>query len=148
MKFSVFILLSAGIAISNCSAPQPVTDAQAIEQLRNFYVYYLTESGQIGKEHYRGVDSLLAKYSTVKLTEQLKAQDEAGYDFIANTNGHQIEAAKTVKVLKDENEKDIYIVSFSYLRPPPEPDEVNTLRLRLIKTPSGILIDEIVSSSP
>jgi hypothetical protein len=144
MKFSALCLTVISLNHINCQGQRAISDEQAMKELKHFYVSYITEFSQVGKVHDRKVDSLLKHYSTPKLTEQLKEQGEAGYDFFLNTNGPQIESAKTVQISKDNEEKDIYIVSFVYFRQPHAKDEIVHVKLRLIKTSTGILIDKII----
>ena len=147
MKFSILAiaLLFSSSTISVCHAQHVITDEQAIQALRQFYISYLKYSWD-GKESDKKMDSLLIRYSTPRLTKQLKEQDEQGYDFFTNVTGSDIDWLKTLNVSKDKTTKDVYVVSWVYQYFPGEnkKPEINTIKLQLIKTPTGILIDQIV----
>jgi len=142
-NYSLIILFCVGL--NNCQAQKTVTDDHAIIELTNFYKFYIQECSDIEPENHRRIDSLRRQYSTANLKEQLKEEREAGYDFIVQTNGCQIEAKKTVKVTKDKKGKDIFVVSFAhYYYNPVAKEEMVYIKLKIIKTETGILIDKII----
>jgi hypothetical protein len=151
MKISVLaiVLLVSGSMISGCQARQVITDEQAIQALRQFYINYITYKSEGAKDGYKRMDSLLLCYSTPRLTEQMSNPEDQDDDFIVNITGADTGWLKTLKVIKDKTAKDIYDVSWVYQYFPGEnkKPEINTIKLQLIKTPTGILIDQIVDET-
>jgi hypothetical protein len=147
MKFSILVisLLFSVTNFSCCHAQQVISDEQAINSLRHFYVNYITYKWE-SKKGLVKFDSLLRQYSTPRLTEQLKGQDEQDYDFFLSMNGCDIVWIKTLKVTKDITANDIYEVSWAIPNYPgkPKKNEIIKIKLQLIKTPTDILIDRII----
>lgn len=92
------------------------------------------------------MDSLLKRFSTARLTAQLKGQEEENYDFLVNTNGSDAKWLETLKVAKDGTAKDVYEVSWVFPDDPVEnKDNKRTMiKLQLIKTSKSFLIDRII----
>jgi len=143
MKFSILpMLFFLSLNAIVCHGQQVISDDQAIKSLQHFYISYVKNRDE---RQWKKNDSLLNRYSTPRFTEQLKGQDEAGYDFLTDTNGLQIEMLKSLTVTKDVKAQDIYMVSWHYMTDSKGGYEVVRVKLKVIKTSTGILIDRVTA---
>ena len=137
---TVFFLF---VSFVTCHAQQVISDEQAMRSLRHFYVSYIKEKSKASKDGYRKIDSLLRRYSTPRLTEQLKGQVEEDYDFILNAQGADTRWLNSLKVAKTKTEN-VYEVSWVIEDSFGKIYEVKKIRLLLIRTQTDILIDGIM----
>jgi hypothetical protein len=136
------------LSLFACKGQSQVID-EAASTLRHFYISYITEHCKTAdipntsptlKDNLKKIDSLVNAIATNNLREQLKEQDEAGYDFFINSNNCSVEWLKTINVSKDVASENIYVVTYvnEY------PVEKKIIKLRMVKRGSVFLIDRIL----
>ncbi len=109
--FALNFMLFNGISCKSQSAN--FNDKDINGMLNDFYTSYIVERSKM-PENFKKIDSIVKKYCTIDLQNQLKNED-IDYDLLLNSQFCEREWLNTMSIKKDSNDNCIYNVSFEYM---------------------------------
>jgi len=116
----IFKLLAVlSLIHSICWAQSSISENKAIIMLKQFYIAHEKIESSIKtirpQVYLWKLDSLQKKYCTLKLRNTIKKYQENGIDILTNDQGIDSESLKTMKIVEDSEDKNVYIVSYDFL---------------------------------
>ena len=116
----IFKLLTVlSLIHGTCCAQSRIDDNKAIIMLKEFYIAHEKIESSIKtirpQAYVWRLDSLQKKYCTLKLRNTIKKYQENGIDILTNDQGIDSESIKTMKIVEDSGDKNVYIVSYDFL---------------------------------
>lgn len=118
MRFLKF-LFTMCVMHSECYAQSNINDKKAIAMLKEFYVAHQSIESTIRsappKVYVWKLDSLQKEYCTLELRNKAKKYSENGIDFLTNDKGIDSGSIKTMTIVKDPTNKNIYLVCYDVL---------------------------------
>jgi hypothetical protein len=111
--FIICLIHNYGYAQNN------INNQKAIAMLKDFYAAHQSIESIIksvpSKVYVRKSDSLQDRYCTLELRSKVKKYTEMGIDFLTNDQGIDSGSLKTMTIVKDPTNRNIYIVRYDVL---------------------------------
>jgi hypothetical protein len=122
------------------SKEQNSNEEQIIKTLHEFYKNYISASCEI-PEDFAKVDSILHKYTTNQLLNQIQDPD-IDYDLLINGNNIEEDWLNAMSISVDLEDSSIYNVSFEYQYLDETMQKI--IRLQMMQTSDGYKIDRVI----
>jgi hypothetical protein len=139
---SSFLTLSIILfnSISCKAQSSSFNDKEITSMLKNFYTSYIVERSKM-PEDFKKIDSILKKYGTKNLQNQIKNED-IDYDLLLNGQFCEKEWLNTMSINKDNKGSCIYKVSFSYIADGKRKQK--SIKLQIVKDSTGYKINKVI----
>jgi len=139
---SSFLALSIILfnVISCKSQSSTFNDKEITSMLKDFYTSYIVERSKM-PEDFKKIDSLLKKYGTTDLQNQIRNED-IDYDLLLNGQFCEKEWLNTMSINKDSNDSTIYKVSFGYMADGKRKQKI--IKLQIVKDSTGYKINKVI----
>ncbi len=132
-----FILFN-GISCKSQSAN--FNDKEVTGMLKEFYTSYIVERSKM-PENFKKIDSIVNKYCTLYLQNQLKSED-IDYDLLLDGQFCETDWLNKMSIKKDSNDNSIYNVLFEYIVDGKAKQK--SIKLQIVKNNSEYKINKVL----
>lgn len=139
LYFIAFVVMFIyGLSCKSQSTNYP--EKEVIGMLKNFYSSYIVERSKM-PEDFKKIDSIINKYCTSNLKDQLKNED-IDYDLLLDGQFWDKEWLNTMSINKASDDASIYNVSFYYMAD--SKTKQKNIRVQVVKDKTEYKINKVI----